>query len=279
MQLSLSKSSKQSAEYFIPTHRPPGSKIRRVFALLITLVIILLFSYHILSEQGVLHVKEITVSGNEHYTQAEVIIASRLTPNWDDIHKISVGKVEERIKQSLRYVKEVNVDRHLLKRTLEIKVIESESFAQIKYNPNGNARFVLVDLEGYVLEYIHSSKISDAIVTIIGSGQRLPELGSRISSDNVQIGLKVLNSAVTFPEIASRLRTIDANHPDKITLQLTNLPMIWLASDLIEAGLHHIELLLRQQKVGKPKSKRNLWHRKHGYLDARFEDAIYHGGK
>ena len=94
--------------------------------------------------------------------------------------------------------------------------------------------FVLVDLEGYVLEYIHSSQTSDAIVTIIGSGERLPPLGSLISSDNVQSALRVLNAAVTFSEIISRLHTIDANHPDKITLQLTNLPIIWLASDLIE---------------------------------------------
>ena len=279
MQLSLSKSSKQSAEYFIPTHPSPGNKIRRMFALLITLVIILLFSYHLLSEQGVLHVKEITVSGNAHYTQAEVITASGLIPNWDNIHKISVDTVEEQIKKSLRYVKEVNVRRHLVKRTLEINIIESESFAQIKYNPNDRARFVLVDLEGYVLEYIHSSQTSDAIVTIIGSGERLPPLGSLISSDNVQSALRVLNAAVTFSEIISRLHTIDANHPDKITLQLTNLPIIWLASDLIETGLHHIELLLRDQKAGKPKGKWNTRHRKHGYLDARFEDAIYHGGK
>lgn len=280
MELSLSKSSKQSTEYFVSKHPPPRSKLWRVFALLITLVIIPLFSYHVLSEQGVLHVKEIIVSGNVRYTQAEVIAASGLIPNWNNIHQISMPTVAEVIKKELPFVKAVEVNRHFIKRTLEIQIVELEPFAQIKYNlSKDNARFVLVDQEGYVLEYRHSSQISDTMVTIIGSGKRLPELGNLISSDNVQIALKVLNAAVTFPEVAAQLHTIDANHPDKILLQVPNLPIVWLASDLIETGLHHIELLLRHQKTGDTKTKRNVRHRKHGYLDARFEDAIYHGGK
>ena len=83
MELSLSKSSKQSTEYFVSKHPPPRSKLWRVFALLITLVIIPLFSYHVLSEQGVLHVKEIIVSGNALYTQAEVIADLWLDPELE----------------------------------------------------------------------------------------------------------------------------------------------------------------------------------------------------
>ena len=188
--------------------------------------------------------------------------------------------VAEVIKKELPFVKAVEVNRHFIKRTLEIQIVELEPFAQIKYNlSKDNARFVLVDQEGYVLEYRHSSQISDTMVTIIGSGKRLPEFGNLISSDNVQIALKVLNAAVTFPEVAAQLHTIDANHPDKILLQVPNLPIVWLAPDLIETGLHHIELLLRHQNAGGTKTKRNVRHRKHGYLDARFEDAIYHGGE
>jgi hypothetical protein len=139
-------------------------------------------------------------------------------------------------------------------------------------------RFVLVDLEGYMLEYVGLSQASDAIVIIVADAQQLPELGDRIHSDAVQLGLRVLHFASREASgVASRLRTIDAKRPHKIILQLDELPTVWLASDSIGMGLHYINLFLEQRIVttntGKPNS-----NYLNGYLDVRFEDAIYRGG-
>ena len=78
--------------------------------------------------------------------------------------------------------------------------------------------------------------------------------------------------------MVSRLHTIDANQPDKITLQFDNLPVVWLASDFIEAGFHHINIFFKREKIILQKRK-STSNRLGGYLDARFKDTIYWGNK
>ena len=88
-------------------------------------------------------------------------------------------------------------------------------------------------------------------------------------------GASVLRSVQSStPEIASKLRTIDANQPDKITLQLADLTVVWLSVDLLNTGLKNIDLFLKNRTTIVKQKKRN---RKRIYLDARFEDAIYLG--
>ena len=279
MRISSRKLSNQHPKRYPKLER----KSWRIFTWAVVFTVGVLFIYHFISEQGFLSVKQIAIAGNTHYTQTEIITASGLNYQRDNVHTISARQIERELKQKLSYVKNADISKNVMKRSLTIQITEREPAAVLKYYLNGGLLFVLVDFEGYVLEYKYSSspQAPDAIVTIIGAGQQISELqlGNRVFSDHVQLALKVLRVAVNLsPEMVSGLYTIDANQPDKITLQFDNLPVVWLASDFIEAGLHHIDLFFKQQRIILQKRKPTS-NRLGDYLDARFKDAIYWGNK
>lgn len=174
--------------------------------------------------------------------------------------------------------KNVSVQSGVVKPSLTVQITVRKPIALLKYHLNDKVRFFQVDPEGYVLENFDSLQASDTYVTIVADAQgQLPERDSHVHSECVQLALSVLRSVQSrTPEIASKLRTIDANQPDKIILQLDDLPVVWLSSDLIETGLYNIDLFLKNLATIVKQKKRN---RMKGYLDARFEDAIYWGGK
>jgi hypothetical protein len=245
----------------------------------ITCVIGLLFIHYLTLKVGFFRVKQISVSGNEHYTQKEVIAALDLSSRQSDVHTISRSAIEQRLKQKLSYVKQAHLSKSILKRSLMLEITEREPVALLKYPENSPIRFVLVDLEGYVLEYMESLPASNSIVTIISTEQQVPSVGDRVDSDSVQLALNVLNLALSLaPEIVSTLQTIDTNRSDKITLRFSNLPIVWVSSDFIQTGIYHISLFIKNQTMLVEKGQRTS-NPLNGYLDARFKDAIYWGGR
>jgi hypothetical protein len=245
----------------------------------ITCVIGLLFIHYLTLKVGFFRVKQISVSGNEHYTQKEVIAALDLSSRQSDVHTISRSAIEQRLKQKLSYVKQAHLSKSILKRSLTLEITEREPVALLKYPENSPIRFVLVDLEGYVLEYMESLPASNSIVTIISTDQQVHSVGDRVDSDSVQLALNVLNLALSLaPEIVSTLQTIDTNRLDKITLQFSNLPIVWVSSDFIQTGIYHISLFIKNQTMLVEKGQRTS-NPLNGYLDARFKDAIYWGGR
>jgi cell division septal protein FtsQ len=245
----------------------------------ITCVIGLLFIHYLTLKVGFFRVKQISVSGNEHYTQKEVIAALDLSSRQSDVHTISRSAIEQRLKQKLSYVKQAHLSKSILKRSLMLEITEREPVALLKYPENSPIRFVLVDLEGYVLEYVESLPASSSIVTIISTEQQVPSVGDRVDSDSVQLALNVLNLALSLaPEIVSTLQTIDTNRSDKITLRFSNLPIVWVSSDFIQTGIYHISLFIKNQTMLVEKGQRTS-NPLNGYLDARFKDAIYWGGR
>jgi hypothetical protein len=245
----------------------------------ITCVIGLLFIHYLTLKVGFFRVKQISVSGNEHYTQKEVIAALDLSSRQSDVHTISRSAIEQRLKQKLSYVKQAHLSKSILKRSLMLEITEREPVALLKYPENSPIRFVLVDLEGYVLEYMESLPASNSIVTIISTDQQVHSVGDRVDSDSVQLALNVLNLALSLaPEIVSTLQTIDTNRLDKITLQFSNLPIVWVSSDFIQTGIYHISLFIKNQTMLVEKGQRTS-NPLNGYLDARFKDAIYWGGR
>ena len=278
MQSSSWQSSSQFKTRFSVPERPPH-RAGRYLIIGITCLIGLLFVHSLTLKFGFLRVKQISVSGNEHYTQKEVIAAFDLSSRQSDVHTISRSVIEQRLKQKLSYVKQAHLSKSILKRSLTLEITEREPFALLKYSENSSIRFVLIDLEGYVLEYIESLPASSSIVTIISTEQRVPSVGDRVDSDRVQLALNVLTLALSLaPEVVATLQTIDTNQPDKITLQFSNLPIVWISSDFIETGIYHIGLFIKNQTTFMEKGQHTS-NPLDGYLDARFKDAIYWGGQ
>ena len=278
MQSSSWQSSSQFKARFSAPEKPPH-RVGRYLIIGITCLIGLLFVHYLTLKFGFLRVKQISVSGNEHYTQKEVIAALDLSSRQSDVHTISRAVIERRLKQKLSYVKQAHLSKSILKRSLTLEITEREPFALLKYSENSSIRFVLIDLEGYVLEYIESLPASSSIVTIISTEQHVPSVGDRVDSDSVQLALNVLNLALSLaPEVVATLQTIDTNQPDKITLQFSNLPIVWISSDFIETGIYHIGLFIKNQTTFMEKGQHTS-NPLDGYLDARFKDAIYWGGQ
>ena len=279
MQSSLRQSSDQFKARIISAPKNSSSHIGRYLIIGITCTVGLLFIHYLALEVGFFHVKQISVSGNERYTQKEVIAALNLRPRQSDVHIISKSVIEQRLKQKLSYVKQAHISKSILKRSLTLEITERKPLALLKYPENSRTRFVLVDFEGYVLEHMELLSASNSIVTILNNGQQLPSVGDRVDSSSVQLALNVLRLALSLaPEVVSTLQTIDANQPDKITLQFSNLPIVWISSDSIKTGIYHTNLFMKNQTVPAEKGQHTS-NPLNGYLDARFKEAIYWGGR
>ena len=279
MQFSSLQSSNRFKDRLLTAPKDAPCYVGRYLIIGITCIIGLLFIHYFTARVGLLRVKRISVSGNDHYTQKEVIAALDLSPRQSDVHTISRSTIEERLKQKLSYVKQAHISKNILKRSLTLEITEREPVALLKYPEDSYIPFVLVDLEGYVLEHLKLLPASNSVVMIISAGQQVPGVGDLIDSDSVQLALNVLNLALSLtPEIVSTLQTIDANQPDKIALEFSNFPIAWISSDLIEIGIYHINLFMKNQAMFTKKGQHTS-NPLNGYLDARFEDAMYWGGQ
>lgn len=279
MQFSSLQFSNRFKDRLLPVPEDPPRHVGRYFIIGIACIIGLLFIHYLISKVGFYRVKQIAVSGNKYYTQKEVIAALDLSPRQSDVHTISRSLIEKRLKQKLSYVKQAHISKNILKRSLTLEITEREPVALLKYSENSRISFVWIDLEGYVLEHVNSRPASDSAVTIIGARPQVPNVGDRVDSHSVQLALNVLNLALSLtPEIVPMLQTIDANQPDKITLEFSNVPIAWISSDLIKTGIYHISLFMKNQPALIKKGQQTS-NPLNGYLDARFEDAIYWGGQ
>ena len=279
MQSSSRQLSGQFKARLVPTPEDSPAHVGRYLIIGITCIIGLLFIHDLTAKGGFFRVKRISVSGNEHYTQKEVIAALDLSPLQSDVHTISRSEIEERLKQKLSYIKQAQISKNILKRSLTLEIIEREPVALLKYPENDRLSFVLIDLEGYVLEHVSLLPASGSAVTIISAGQQIPSVGDLVNSDSVQLALNVLNLALNLtPEIVTTLQTIDANQPNKITLEFSDGPVVWISSDLIKTGIYHISLFIKNQAMLEENGQHTS-NPLNGYLDARFEDAIYWGGQ
>ncbi len=279
MQSSLRYSSDQFKARLISVPEKSSPHIGRYLMIGITCVVGLLFIHYLTLKAGFFHVKQISISGNEHYTQKEVIAALNLNPRQSDVRTISGAAIEQRLKQKLSYVKQAHISKSILRRSLTLEITEREPVALLKYPEDSRVRFALVDLEGYVLEHIELLAISNSIVTVINNERQLSNVGDREDAGSVQLALNVLKSVLSLvPEVVPTLQTIDANQSDKIILQFSNLPIVWISSDSIDTGIYHINLFMKNQTIptGKGQHTSNPLD---GYLDARFKDAIYWGGR
>ena len=277
----------------------PNAKVyiyrRAIF--IIAIVLTLAFSAKIVLSFFGTEYASFELSGNVHYTEGQIydILAKQL----DNIVTDSEGQTENYLKENLSYIKEVNVSKHVMKRLFTIEITEREPFALLRFyegfkNPpvlgtrtDQDCSFFLLDVDAHILERIEvgemevpTDKRFQGMVMLIAAGDKLPKVGTVVQTSGVPMAVKVLRSTMLQqPELVRQIETIDASRAQQIKMRIETLPLpVWIASDTIEAGLHHITLLLKQHRdrilellTAHPEATQP-------YLDARFEDSIYLGG-
>ena len=291
----------------------PNAKIymwRRII-LVIAVMVTLLFAGKIVLGFFRAEYVSLELSGNIHYT--DVQIYNVLGEKLENIVTDSEEQTTDYLKESLSYIKEVHVVKHVMKRILTIEVTEREPFALLGF---GNASqtsqvhipsvqtlgnkssavsalldrdisFFLVDTEGHVLKNIEVKETGqwrseglEGMVILPVASNELPRIGTAVQRSEVKLGLEVLKIAILQePALAAQTRIIDASDFQKIKIQIDALPVpIWLAGDAIESGLHHTALLLKQHKTRILELIDEIPSVRKSYLDVRYQDTLYLGG-
>ena len=271
----------------------PNSKIYLLRRVVFVVAIVLTLSFIgkiVLSFFGAEYVS-LALSGNMHYTDVQIYDA--LGKQLQNIVTDSEEQTSIYLKKNLSYIKDAHVTKHVMKRMLTIKITEREPFVRLSVDPtanasiNRNSSFFLVDSEGYVLQHIDKGdgnpQISDQfgkMVVLKAVSDELPKVGAPVGMPEVTLGLEILKIALLQEQnLATQIESINASDSEKIKLQLAAFPVpVWLASDAIESGLHHIALFLKQHKIQVLQRIRENSGETQPYLDARFQDTIYLGG-
>jgi cell division septal protein FtsQ len=286
----------------------PNARIymwRRV-VFIVTVVITLSFIGKIVLGFFCAEYVSLELSGNIHYT--DVQIYDVLGEKLENIVTDSEEQTAAYLRESLSYIKDAHVVKHVVKRILTITVTEREPFALLRFDDalktsrshisgvrdsggapsSAGSSFFLVDVEGHVLKNIEvgetgqwrSEGIPEELAILLVLSNEPPRIGTVVQRDEVKLGLEVLKTALLQePALAAQIRIIDASDFQKIKLQIDALPApVWLAGDTMESGLHHTALLLKQHKtrilelIGEIPSVRKP------YIDVRYQDTLYLGG-
>lgn len=300
---------KRTRQNYEPTHRifkpkrirTPRFRTRRIIILGITLVTLLFIAKILLGFFNIEHVS-FALNGNFHYTDAQVFDV--LGENLDNIITNSEEKTAAYLKENLSYIEDVWVTRNLAKRQLTIEITERNSFARVKHilleekdsekaKRNNTDQLFLINEAGYVLESItpENFKKTNHMALILDEGTQSPEIGKQINTETTQLGIRILKEAKSKePALATNINSIDARISQQITIHIESLPMpVWIAEDMIEIGLHHVGLFVRQRGLSILQNERKMTKTEAGvkasssplkytYLDARYEETLYVGG-
>ena len=221
--------------------------------------------------------QHVSISGGDRYSEAEILYASGLNPGQDLMLQISLEDLKQQIRRNLSYVKRVQIAKHNFGRSLDIEVTERKPFATVQDQSRLNKKFILVDFEGFVLEYADTFKVlepfkaerpaegfepTDTIHHFIlaehgnlNPDMRAQQVGTQIDSrrlsDFLLCRLVIELIKEKRPELLTKLRTIEtfatrpSHHGDSVVLYCDNLPKIWLSADLIKGGLQNVGIFLR----------------------------------
>ena len=277
-----------------------------------TLLITLLFGLKLflgLFDFKHVHVN-IILQGNSHYTEGHVYDV--LGENLHNIITDSEAKTTSYLMENLSYVKDTSVSKNYAKRQLSIEITERKPYARVKHIHLPDAisddakhlsdgklddlSLYLIDEAGFVLESI-SEEDFQHMPLIIDEGKQIPSIGKQMKSGTIHRSIQIMKHVRTRHRVLSKnLKSVDARISDKIIIELDNLPTpVWIASDMIETGLHHVDLFIQQkgililkQKMQMAKEKQKTMnrtrnkviplHEKYTYLDGRYEDTLFLGG-
>ncbi|MCD8006590.1 MAG: FtsQ-type POTRA domain-containing protein [Oscillospiraceae bacterium] len=112
---------------------------------LMIFIFIVVFLY-ILSRTVFFKVESYDISGNERYSDAEILAAAGLSDS-ENLYSIDLSATEQKIKKTLIYIDDVTVSRELPS-TIAIEVTESEEYACCQYEGN---RYAVISRTGRYL--------------------------------------------------------------------------------------------------------------------------------
>ena len=264
----------------VADYRPGSNRLSQLsVSKLLIQICIGLFSLLTLGRLAVdyFDLQHVSISGGERYSEAEIFYASGLNPGQDLMLQISLGDLKQQIRRNLSYVKGVQIAKHNFARSLNIEVTERKPFAIVQDQSRLNEQFILVDVEGFVLEYADTIKGLEAFEarrlaegfestdTIhhfilaehgnLNPDMRAQQVGTQIDSrrlsDFLLCRLVIELIKEKRPELLTKLRTIEtfatrlSHHGDSVVLYCDNLPKIWLSANLIKGGLQNVGIFLR----------------------------------
>ena len=160
-------------------------------------------------------VDQVAVSGNERYSEQEIIEASGVEQG-DNLILLDKYRIAQRLYTQLPYISEVRINRQLPD-TLLVEVVETQAVAVIK----GGSSNWLLDSEGKLLEVIGSAAIKNYL-SIEGTTAQDPAI-----SGTLQLAQESPLSAERLLELLGELErrgmlektaSLDVSDPEHLTL-------------------------------------------------------------
>lgn len=188
-----------------PAATRPGTKHRRrrnlsLYYLLMFIVCVLVL--FILSRTVLFNINEYTVNGTlQRYTQEQILEAGNLKIG-KNMYNLDLDKTEEKIKKTLIYVEDVQLQRKLPDRLI-VNVTEAVAYACCEYD---NGRYCVISRRGRYLETEQLAK-REGLILVTGMELTGVALGNEFESKDANKELILLDF----------LDVIDELCPDKIT--------------------------------------------------------------
>jgi hypothetical protein len=229
------------------------------------------------------YLKGVTIDGNDWIDSSDILEASGLNLDNDNIHSVVSHVIEKRIKVQFPYLKSVDISRKFNFKVgegfygwLDIKVNERKPVALVLHERDNS--YMVVDDDGFILEKLRYENLlyPYSCMPVI-SGVDLESLGDMnpglMNRPGFSLALEVLNSIRrSLPHLYEGVVCMDVRNPDKISVYLESdnfLPRrtcILISSDLIQEGLDNVSRVVdrcRQED------------RQINYMDARFSGVVY----
>lgn len=145
------------------------------YLLILIIVITVVF---ILSRTLLFNINKYVISGNEKYTDSQILAAGNLDTG-DNMYRLDLDKTEDNIKKSLIYIEDITL-RRKLPDTLYIDITEASAYACCEYEGN---RYCVISRSGRYLETEQPNKRED-LLCVYGMELTGVALGEDITSSD-----------------------------------------------------------------------------------------------
>ena len=198
------------------TKKNPKRKKRSRRGLKVVLTVFLVFALTTGALFGFFYLfpaRNVTVSGSEIYTPAQIIKASGINSK-DNIFLVSKSAVEKHMRQKLPYVDSINIERKMPD-GIKIKVRDAVEYAAFKISD----KYFAVSERGYVLN-IYDAAPDNAIEIICPEDSVFCEVGYQtvFEKESAKANCKELISLLNDSGI--KINRVDVSNPVSLTVKI-----------------------------------------------------------
>lgn len=206
-------------------------------------------------------IKNITVTGNEHYDNRSLILSSGILLE-ENMFRLKDEQIKEKLVEEYSYISKVKI-RRKLPDTIVLEITEATPIGAI----DAGAGYTLISEEGRVLE-CNTPVLPEEMPIVMGFSEETPEQGSYLSemdSDNVKRMQMVMKAAEKTG--FSYFNIIDLSDPYDLKLYYQEVFEIILGTD---SNLEYkMELILKVIET------QNLLTGFRGTIDASYEGEVW----